>query len=176
MRARSEGADRAPSAVAARPALCRTPRESRRPKRKVSFGGQPEEEPSHSPEVSKYDEEDGRSVLLQAPPSKVRAASVEKKGDCRETPASVAEKGSRMKLHLTWLIFTVALVVLCALAAFRMGSSPPEATSTAGDTNCWKQGFTPEFCCSKAWGKYGNVNCWDHDFTYERCCGEAQEL
>merc|ERR1719375_1577772 len=176
MRARSEGADRAPSAVAARPALCRTPRESRRPKRKVSFGGQPEEEPSHSPEVSKYDEEEGRTVLLQAPPNKVRPVAVEKKGDCPETAALAAGSGSRMKLHLTWLIFTVVLVGLCGLLAFRMGSSPSGTSNAVGDKNCWKQGFTPEFCCNKAMGKYGNVHCWDHDFTYERCCGEAQEL
>jgi len=74
LRARSEGAFREPSAVAARPALCRTPRESRRPKRKVSFGGEPEQEPAHSPAVMKEEEEEehGSTIILQTPPAKVR--------------------------------------------------------------------------------------------------------
>merc|ERR1719172_401165 len=52
-RARSEGAEREMSAVAVRPSLCRTPRGSMgRPKRRVSFGRQPEEEPSHDSEAA----------------------------------------------------------------------------------------------------------------------------
>lgn len=50
-RARSEGASREPAAVALRPALCRTPRQSSRPKRRVSFGSQPEEEPAHDSDI-----------------------------------------------------------------------------------------------------------------------------
>jgi len=61
-RARSEGAARQPAAVALRPALCRTPRNPSRPKRRVSFGNQPEEEPTHDADIKK-DANGGDTIL-----------------------------------------------------------------------------------------------------------------
>jgi len=185
-RARSEGACRAPKAIAARPALCRTPRNSRRPKRKVSFGGQPEEEPTHRPSVGMEDVDD-RAAILHAPASRARHAgdspvtAKARTGKTKTTSKSCLEEprtGSRIKVHLTWLICSLVLVVLCGYGAFQMGSRRPPAPHVAmlGDPTCWNSGFNQEFCCDKSKGRLGNVNCWDADFTYERCCKQKQEL
>lgn len=185
-RARSEGAGRAPKAIAARPALCRTPRNSRRPKRKVSFGGQPEEEPPHSPKLCTEDGED-RAAILHTPALRAHHAgdkavtSKARTGKSKTTSKSCSEEpsnGSRLGVHLTWLICSLVLVVLCGYGAFQMGARHPPAppVATPGDKSCWKFGFNYEFCCDKSKGSSGNVLCWDADFTYDRCCKQKQEL
>lgn len=186
LRARSEGAGREPKAIAARPALCRTPRNSRRPKRKVSFGGQPEEEPTHSLDVCKEDVDD-RAAILHSPASRARhggdshipakartGKSKTMSKSCLEEPST----GSRLKVHLTWLICGIVLVMLCGYGAFQIGSrrSPAPRVAMLGDKTCWKDGFSYEFCCDKSKGRFGNANCWDADFTYARCCEQKQEL
>jgi len=187
-RARSEGAGREPSAVAARPALCRTPRDSRRPKRKVSFGGQPEEEPrrASSPDVWKEDVDD-RAVILQTPPTRTRhtgdspvSAKTRSVRSKTMSKPSLEEPStsSRLKVHLTWLICSLVLVTLCGYGAFQMGSRRPPAPRSRmlGDKTCWKLGFTADFCCDRSKGPVGNINCWDADFTYARCCQQEGEL
>jgi len=201
-RARSEGAVRAPAAVALRPALCRTPRQAGRPKRKVSFGGQPEEEPTHDPELGKEVDGNDTKVILQTPP--VRKGSSfsdstpsseatsrspspmklrsDKKSRAVTSPTRRKEvkKGSSLKLHLTWLVCSVGLVGLGGLLAFQMGANQAvtrsSSTATPGDKACWSSGFTPQRCCSKKMGDQGDLGCWDQEFTYGRCCVAKKEL
>lgn len=183
-RARSEGAIRETGAAPLRPALCRTPRgdKSGRPKRKVSFGGQPEEEPAHSPAVMKdIDVEGGQTaVILQSPPSKkVRSPG----NDAPRSPPTCnadAQKRSGLKSNLTWLACGLGLASLGAYGGFQMSSNRTNDVNRPSfvmhDQACWTSGFSPQLCCSTDSGPRGLTACWDHQFTYERCCLGKKEL
>jgi len=150
-RARSEGARSKDADL--RPALRRS-KSREGPKRRVSFGKQPEEEPPETPDSSTKaeEDEDAEDVLLDD-------RTLHKKG----------KKGaSSLMVHLAWLVVAVAVAAGGSKVAFEMGAerSPPMGT-VLGDPNCWVDGFRPEVCCL---GPGGNSKCWDASHTYERCC------
>lgn len=184
-RSRSEGATREPEAPSLRPALCRTPRQSRGPKRKVSFGGQPEEEPSHV-RLETDSEDDSSSKMQKITPQKHRdSIALHKERSAainnllhvnditegKSDSSSVINPGLRFsfKVHLLWFACGLSIAVLLGRSALQGQSGSPAAPSLAtyGDPECWTKGFTPESCC---FGPQGNPMCWDHAFTYERCC------
>jgi len=183
-RARSEGASREPSVPALRPALCQTPR-SNRPKRKVSFGGQPEEEPNHVPAEAASDEE-GPSVILSTPPKrkhrdslgmyKERSSNAYPVDDVKGDESQGVKGSSSCKLHFGWLLCSLLSAACLAHFAYKMGSSkapPSQAAPVFGDPACWVQGFRPDYCCL---GLGGNPSCWDEVHTYERCCLPKHDL
>lgn len=181
-RARSEGGERELRAVALRPALCRTPRESGRPKRKVSFGGQPEQEPAPDPSVGSDADEETTAppLILQTPPKRKDRngkAGISSRSP-RSPPPNAQSKSSSFTLHLTWLLCSLGLVALCGYGAFKQGSNQTSPTSSPmrGDASCWNLGFKPEFCCDTAKGPKGRNECWDQEFTFERCCIGKKEL
>jgi len=184
LRAKSEGACRELAAVTLRPALCRTPRSSSRPKRKVSFGSQPEEEPPRRASLGMdSDGDDAIVALMSPPPQKYRAepdspspATFKK----RPVVAQSSNGSTSTRLHLTWFATSLGLVGLCGLVAFHMGSQYggdlKKPSAIKGDSACWSQGFSADFCCNKALGNEGNIGCWDGQFTFERCCHGKKEL
>jgi len=187
-RARSEGACRDSDAPPIRSAMCQTPRRPRR--RKVSFGGQPEEEPSQKgAEVQDAKPE----VVLDAPPLrkhrdsislyKERAAGgkdTDTDESCSEPQApeigavqraASCSQSSGAKVHLMWFSCSLTLAAAFGTMAFQLGSSrtPPTAPDVIafGDPACWINGFRPEYCCL---GPQGNPMCWDEQHNFKRCC------
>lgn len=195
MRARSEGSARDAQTSALRPALCRTPRQGPRPKRKVSFGGQPEEEPGNGngrPVLTDSDEENSPRKMNATPPRKHRDSigltkdrtSAEDKLDV-DTPVKtqvVANTGdlvskSSLKVHLIWLLCSLTIAVIGGRWAFTTEAPPltteappTNAAMSFGDPACWVGDYTPQGCCLGA--ARGNPRCWDEHqgYTFERCC------
>jgi hypothetical protein len=193
-RARSEGAQ--PKCVQPiKPALCRTPRGERcaKPKRKVSFGGQPEEEPVHpimtdsedevgTTKVSSHPKKHRDSIKLQKERTYTTACDADEdepeQAEWAQSTAPLAsvttnrEARPGIKAHLPWLVSLVLAAFLAKSAFLSESPSPPQPPmpllpSMFGDSSCWVSGFRPEFCCL---GYGGNPDCWDADHTYERCC------
>mmetsp|Transcript_48678 Transcript_48678/g.87709 ORF Transcript_48678/g.87709 Transcript_48678/m.87709 type:complete len:286 (-) Transcript_48678:202-1059(-) len=158
-RARSEGARSKEADL--RPALRRS-KSREGPKRRVSFGKQPEEEPPETPESSTKAEEEEEDDDLSD-------EALRRK--CKDRMASVKVKrksggGSSLAVHFAWFVVAVALAFGVSKVAFRMGSEKIPGV-TLGDPTCWVEGFRPEICCL---GPGGNSKCWDATHTYERCC------
>jgi len=182
-RAQSEGAARDSSGVTIRPALCRTPRGERtKPKRKVSFGGQPEEEPMRVAAMTDSEDEEIKKEMRATPPRKhrdslglygERPCHADSPSDAQPeamvTQASDAEMPtSSITVHLKWGACSLVLAMLIGMLAFHMGAPRSDSVPIAyGDASCWVSGFRPEYCC---FGPGGNPNCWDLEHTYGRCC------
>lgn len=185
-RARSEGAKRDAGAVALRPALCRTPRQSGRPKRKVSFGGQPEEEPANNDAQSKQAIYGCEPAMVQEP-AFIASAEAANVVDSRPNvkgfsgpPSSLSKAGSRKcTSSLTFVACCFMFIAICICWALSRASSRDHRSSRAssGDPACWTQGFSHELCCSKQHGAHGLPGCWNLEYTFERCClGRKKEL
>jgi hypothetical protein len=183
-RARSEGAERELGAVALRPALCRTPRGERKPKRKVSFGGQPEEEPAYDPEAARDFEQQDTPIILKTPPKRKVQGETELPlspqphvRTCNatvEAPASGQKAGSKRWM---WLLCGFGIVALCGYGATQVGSNSGSGMSRSrGDPSCWHEGFNAAFCCNPLSGPRGFDGCWDGTYTFERCCEGNKEL
>jgi hypothetical protein len=185
VRARSEGCVRDSSVTNIRPALCQTPRA--KPKRKVSFGGQPEEEPNHIPSHTDSEDEECSKVKPGTPLKPRDSIALQKERICAQedsdddspsaTPIDVSRSGNNsgllarpsLKVHLTWLACSIGIAAVFGKLAFQMGATKtPVVINEFGDPSCWSAGFTPEICCLG--GPKGNVHCWDVKHTYERCC------
>lgn len=190
-RAQSEGCARDSSGVTLRPALCRTPRGERtKPKRKVSFGNAPEDEPMRRAATTDSEDEDIKAECQATPPRNHRnsldlnayARMRESPDQCssgemdspREDMASQAteiETTRSIKTKVTWKWSlcvggtAMAIAMFTYLGPFR--ADPDSTHMSYGDPACWVGGFRPEYCC---FGPGGNSNCWDTDHTYERCC------
>jgi len=150
-RARSEGARSKEADL--RPALRRS-KSREGPKRRVSFGKQPEEEPPETPDSSTKAEED----------EDVDVEDVLNDGALRKT----GKGASSIMVHLAWLVVAVAAAAGGSKVAFEMGAGRSLPIGTVlGDPNCWTDGFRPEVCCL---GPGGNKKCWDATHNYERCC------
>jgi len=191
-RAQSEGCARDSSGVTIRPALCRTPRGERtKPKRKVSFGHQPEDEPMRRAAMTDSEDEDTKAACQATPPrnhrnsldlcayarmrdSPDRCSSDEMNFASPTSEIGVPRRSLEAKVFWKWSICILGLAMSIAMFA-RMGpfGTDPDATPMSyGDPACWVGGFRPEYCC---FGPGGNSNCWDTDHTYERCCLGEQD-
>lgn len=171
-----------------RPALCRTPRTAGRPKRKVSFGSQPEEEPARVRNTSESDDDEipvcDKEVILSSPPlrrkqrdslglyrdkpkgtetSELDATEVPKRDPGRSSGPNSAFK--------TQAALALGCMALLAATFYKLGagsSTPaPSSPTLFGDPSCWVNGWRPDFCCL---GAGGNPSCWDKTHTYQRCC------
>jgi hypothetical protein len=190
VRARSEGSARESQDCTLRSALCRTPRQDR-PKRKVSFGGQPEEEPARVV-LTDSEEEDSHRKLALTPPRKLRDSiglTKERSSDVdsydekpsktqgQPNAANVPASKPVWKVHLMWLLCSATMAVIgigSSSVAFRDAAGPsppvsPDMATSFGDPTCWTEGFSPQLCCL-GFGTKGNPDCWDASHTFERCC------
>jgi len=187
-RARSEHAIRENGVVPARPALCRTPRNSGTPRKRVSWGSEPEQEPHDLTPDRNYEDARRNVPVLEKPPMRKNisceaqdklpatpryrkcdapSSSAGRKGIASHGDSEQRSNGTNVKIHLMWV--TVGLVLTCTLSclAFKMGSQTPAPVNQVGNPVCWHSGFTYDTCCR---GTRGNHVCWDRTHTYERCC------
>lgn len=195
VRARSEQLRECGAGTPLRPALCRTPRSAGRPKRKVSFGSQPEEEPARARLSFGSDEDEmcDKEVVLSSPP--LRRKQRDSLGLYRDKPTGTetseledseelkldAGKSSgprsAFKMHAALLIGGAGCGLLLAATSHQLGagsSTPtPSSPTLFGDPSCWVNGWRPDYCCL---GAGGNPSCWDKTHTYERCCIPKSEL
>lgn len=198
LRAQSEGACRDASGAPIKPALCRTPRT--KPKRKVSFGGQPEEEPMQAAATTDSEDENTSShrkhrdsLVLH----KRRACNADEGGDDQ---SAIPAKPARDSLS----VYKERLDAVDNTPASAPEATPPKAAASSkmhllwalaalvvaaliGIITCQVLGpQEPEaqilaFGDPSCWvsgfrpeycclGNGGNPDCWDADHTYERCC------
>lgn len=178
-----------------RPALCRTPRTAGRPKRKVSFGSQPEEEPARVRNASESEEDEicDKEIVLSSPPLRrkqrdslglyrekpkgTETSELDATEEPKHDPAKSSGHRSALKTRAAWLLGGTGCGLLVAATSYQLGagsSTPaPSSPTLFGDPSCWVNGWRPDFCCL---GAGGNPSCWDKTHTYERCCIPKSEL
>jgi hypothetical protein len=170
-RARSEGGTRETGTKAIRPSL-RPKKVSSRPgtpRKRVSFGHQPEEEPIHF---------DG---------SKKVGSGDDKTKDCAQLPtvgSDNSQPGAMRGATCKWL--GLGLVGSLGLLAMKLGSDGVSSSMTApvapaitvpvapGDPECWKGPYNFDLCCNGPI-EGGHPGCWDINHNFRRCC-LGQEL
>lgn len=190
-RARSAGAGRELEGQGTPLKPCLAPLTPRRkPRRKVSFGGEPEREPTACPMTDSDDDDRETTTLSPAPRKRLAkrdSLGYHKEKTCTseqkmESDPKVAAKPeaavthtstSSVKVHLVWFICCALVAALCGKLA-STGAARPDPVhpmplpTKFGDPSCWQGEWTPEFCCLG--GVAGNPMCWDTQHTFARCC------